>query len=385
MTSLQLRISYVDQTSVPESHGHKTLATQPPQVDATLNTQSFPFTLLPQELKLEVMDNTIPKYTLPERIRANGNILVREERKKVPKLLLSCKPIREIVKHMRRVVAVASDSRVLFTFDLRRDTLLVQGMRLPRFEVEGKGKLLPVRRLITRTSLPVVATGVQLTPHQLRHMSEEPWRGLPFQTSLPILSKLPLVEEIFVVNRFLPFNWDICGFQVFGPDIVGVRTDEENWGLARAYDYPKAYEAANYFLENGIASDTGIRWKLPVRQEGQVIDMISDEEDLSLNFPGQHCIPYIGFHGYSKGTRSLGGKWAGFLYDAATESVMFRPLNWDEVHEFYRDETRHPHFIAKIWFSKVDGRPEKDDHRGWVDVKAPEEDDPEWVEQLATT
>jgi hypothetical protein len=181
---------------------------------------------------------------------------------------------------------------------------------------------------------------------ELRFITEEPWETLPFATSLPILAKLPLVEELTVECRYLPFTWHIDSFQVFGPDIVGKRTDDENWGLSRAYDYPKGYQAADYFQQNGIAPDTGIQWKHPVRR-GEPLDMISDDEDISINIPGQHCIPYIGFHGYSKGTRSLGGKWAGFLYDPVTETVKFRPLNWTEVSAHY-DGRIHPHFVGKV-------------------------------------
>jgi hypothetical protein len=155
-----------------------------------------------------------------------------------------------------------------------------------------------------------------------------------------------LVEELTVICRYLPLNWQIDSFQVLGPDIVGKRTDEENWGLSRAYNYPKEYQAADYFLRMGIAPDTGFRWKLPFIH-GLPIDMISDDEDISISFPGQSCIPYIGFHGYSKGARSLGGKWAGFLYNPVTETVKFRPLNWTEVSAHYRSHIQ-PHFIAKV-------------------------------------
>jgi hypothetical protein len=129
------------------------------------STQS-PFGSLPLELKLEILENVIPKYTLPEKIRANGAVVARAERDQVPRLVLSCQMIRGIIKDMRRIIAVSHDSRVLFTFDLKRDTLLIRNMRLPRFEVGGKAEMLPIRRIITRINTPAIPTGVQPTSHR---------------------------------------------------------------------------------------------------------------------------------------------------------------------------------------------------------------------------
>ncbi|KAI6767619.1 hypothetical protein HG530_005628 [Fusarium avenaceum] len=321
---------------------------------------TFPFERLPHELKLDIIEEVIPQYTLPQEILAIDGF----ERTTVKPLLLSCRLIRDIVKDKRRLVAVHQNSRVMFTFDLNRDTLLVYDMQLPKFQINGESAKLPVRKILTKSPTPVIPTGINPTEDQLEHFSEEPWQGLPFDTSLPILDKLPCVEEFIVVCRILPINWHIEDLQVFGPDIIGQRTDEENWGLSRAYNYPNEYQAADYFQEKGIIPDTGIFWHHPFG-ESQPVDMISADEDLAINIPGQHCVPYIGFKGYSKGSRSLGGKWAGFLYDRKTGNVKFRPLEWYEVTGI--KEAR------------------KGDSYLWLDVKAKEEDDPEWVGQLETT
>lgn len=122
----------------------------------------FPFERLPYEMKLEVIEEMAPAYSLPEGRWPTG-IGAPRERAIVPKLLLSCKSIRAIVKDMRRVVAVAPDFRVIFTFDLKRDTLQVEDMRLPRFEVNGKAESLPIRRLVTRALKPVPPAGVHVT------------------------------------------------------------------------------------------------------------------------------------------------------------------------------------------------------------------------------
>jgi hypothetical protein len=37
---------------------------------------AFPFGSLPLELRLEIIESVIPGYTLPERIRANGIIVI---------------------------------------------------------------------------------------------------------------------------------------------------------------------------------------------------------------------------------------------------------------------------------------------------------------------
>lgn len=154
------------------------------------------------------------------------------------------------------------------------------------------------------------------------------------------------MEEFVVVCRILPINWHIEGLQVFGPDVIGQRTDVENWGLSRCYNYPNEYQAADYFQEKGIIPDTGIFWHHPVG-ESHPVDMISADEDLAINIPGQHCVPYIGLKGYSRGSRSLGGKWAGFLHDRNTGNVKFRPLDWYEVEEQYQGPI-HPHFVARV-------------------------------------
>jgi hypothetical protein len=120
----------------------------------------FPFNRLPTELKMKIIQAVIPGYTLPEKIRGNDTIVARAERQQVPSLLDSSVMIREIVNDMRRVIAVSHDSRMLFTFDLNRDTLLVQHMQLPRFVVDGSDEMLPVRKIITKSTTPIIPTGV---------------------------------------------------------------------------------------------------------------------------------------------------------------------------------------------------------------------------------
>lgn len=108
---------------------------------------------------MDVIEEVIPQYTLPQETLANGGF----ERTTVKPLLLSCQSIRNIVKDKRRLVAVHQNSRVMFTFDLNRDTLLVYDMQLPKFRIHGNPGKLPVRKILTKSPTPVIPKGIHPT------------------------------------------------------------------------------------------------------------------------------------------------------------------------------------------------------------------------------
>lgn len=107
--------------------------------------------------------------------------------------------------------------------------------------------------------------------------------------------------------------------------------------------------------------------------------------------------PRIGFYGFSRGTMSLGGKWARFRYFTKTNEVFFNPLAWSEVEFFIRryytsdgcvikaPGSPHPQLIARVWIIRPGNIAEPSQpHHCWLKVKKWEEGDPDWVAQLET-
>lgn len=182
---------------------------------------------------------------------------------------------------------------------------------------------------------------------------------------------------------------------MFGPDIIAPRRPEEGWGFARVGCQDSA--AAEYFVSRGIPADTGEKWIFTMdtgfTMEG---DNISARIDQRI-FCGKNLTPRIGFYGFSRGTMSLGGKWAGFRYFTETKEVHFSPLAWSEVkdfvHRWYHPDpvfnefpcAPHPQLTARVWIIKPGKKAEPDQqHHCWLKVKKWEEGDPDWVAQVET-
>lgn len=182
---------------------------------------------------------------------------------------------------------------------------------------------------------------------------------------------------------------------MFDPDIIAPRRRGEGWGIARVGCHNTA--AAEYFVSRGIPADTGEKWIFAMNTgftlEG---DNISAEIDRQIRY-GHDVTPRIGFYGFSRGTMSLGGKWAGFRYFTETNEVHFSPLAWSEVKDFvhrwyhpdpvFNDFPCAPYsqLIARVWIIKPGKKAEPDQqHHCWLKVKKWEEGDPDWVTQVET-
>ncbi|KAF4442659.1 hypothetical protein F53441_11700 [Fusarium austroafricanum] len=338
--------------------------------------EPFPFERLPMELKENVILNLMPGTIVP--VISDGLLGPSPKNKLQFKYLAeSCPEIRAICNRLRRLVFTdIHNDRELFRLDPLRDTLQVRNMELPPLKrsnawrpdkIPGRHpEALPVRKLLT-VSLRVCEVESELAQAHDASSTRSVYKSLPLETSLPILSALPSAEELTVFIERTGRQWHVDGFQQHGPDIVGIR-DGTSWGFSRVG--PRDYVAEEFFSSRGIPADTSIDWILPWGR-----DSISDPDDLvwgPVRFSGP---PKIGFHGYSRGTRSLGGQWAGFRCNVATQEVQFRPLHWDEVIR------RKEEAGAEGNTTKRTKQPE----HHWVDVKEPVEGDPAWVEQVATT
>ncbi|SPJ72242.1 uncharacterized protein FTOL_01970 [Fusarium torulosum] len=128
-------------------------------------------------------------------------------------------------------------------------------------------------------------------------------------------------------------------------------------GLARVGPHDKA--AAEYFVSRGIPADTGKEWRFPKHDAWREIDTQMDRDHIDT--PQITVTPRIGLYGFSRGTMSLGGKWAGFRYFTETNEVHFSPLAWSEVEFFVRryytpdgcviniPVSPYPQLIARVW------------------------------------
>lgn len=193
-----------------------------------------------------------------------------------------------------------------------------------------------------------------------------------------------------------------------GPDVEAPRPNGETWGFNRVgYDRT----AARYFEAKGIQADTGITWEFPTSVfRAHHANIVSEPEDLHPHvgeygaFIQHNDLPFIGLHGYSRGTRSLGGKWAGFRYHTETKKVQFSPLAWHEVEPIIDQlgdapsagqslPNGHPQFIARVWMIREGDELKDEPHHCWMDVKEPKKKDADepwkkeepYVEEVATT
>ncbi|RYC97151.1 hypothetical protein BFJ63_vAg312 [Fusarium oxysporum f. sp. narcissi] len=180
-------------------------------------------------------------------------------------------------------------------------------------------------------------------------------------------------------------SWHIEGFQQYGPNTISWRPPNNLWGIARR-DPWQEHGSFNNVASLRLPSDTGIPWKFTT-----MVDNLSDPRDL-IRGASQRDVPRIGFHGYSRGNMSQGGKWPGFRYWTETKKIEFRPLSWAEVQPCMKDYHRisfrrsYPDFIARLWINRS-GEPiaAEQSQYGWIEVRPPEKGDDLWVEQVATT
>jgi hypothetical protein len=102
-----------------------------------------------------------------------------------------------------------------------------------------------------------------------------------------------------------------------------------------------------HYQSKGIVGDTGIRWETDMNQDwkdtlwdarsdANLIVMPADVFLDAITARGWGAIwehrPNVGFRGFSYGSTSCGGMWAGFRYfEGPTPRVEFSPLSWDEV------------------------------------------------------
>ncbi|KAM0191691.1 hypothetical protein ACHAPA_008287 [Fusarium lateritium] len=356
--------------------------------------ESFPFQRLPLELRIKIVREALPSLIVPEYICDPDQPISWAERVWVAKLTESCKDIQSIVKSIRKIVGF-DDGRVFFRLDPISDTLLVKQMCLPEIESTKSWDpatfgldrhALPVRRLMTqsfRIMTPLCDKDYPDWMYRHHPRSFYPdWSEVPFSASLPVFSHLPLVEELVLSIQRAGTEWNIDDFQMFGPEIIAPRRREQGWFG------PHDEAAAEYFASRGISADTGEKWISTF-----AYDMGGSRYDNTSPPSGTR----IGFYGFSSGTMSLGGKWAGFRHFTETNEVYFSPLAWSEVqhfvHRWYAPDGRamnppgdpQPQLIARVWIIRPgkEAEPARP-HHCWLKVKEWEEGDPDWVAQVET-
>ncbi|KAF5672671.1 hypothetical protein FCIRC_8375 [Fusarium circinatum] len=393
-----------------------------------------PFSKLPMELKVEIMSYVIPPMSSP----IDNSVHPEAAYVAVGDLASVSKDFKRVVETLHRIKAITIDEgKTKFTMDPIRDTLVVFWMAIPSpnpdnswirsmkaagYKVDDEA--LPIRRLIAFSDYPMLppsqdssgcisrTTRAQTVANTLR------WKTEPFETDLPMFSRFPFLEETVVSVSMMTRMWHISGFQMEGPDVVAPRTNGESWGLNRVG--PHSVTAARYFKDKRIQADTGIPWEFPrspfLKHPWSFLwthhaTLISQPEDVHPHIdPDATYIhpldrPLIGLYGYSRGTRSLGGKWAGFRYHTKTHKVQFSPLAWHEVepivHRLGYDPAygrplangADPQFVARVWMIRDGDEPKDEPHHCWIEVKEPKEydankpwekDEP-YVEEIATT
>ncbi|SCV30469.1 uncharacterized protein FFB14_03064 [Fusarium fujikuroi] len=192
-----------------------------------------------------------------------------------------------------------------------------------------------------------------------------------------------MLKEFILIISTCTRNWHIESFQQYGPNVTGWRPSDNHGRVMRNDTIEEGYDRSESTDSQPLQSDTGIQWRLTASIG-------------NLSYPGDDAfwpdVPRIGFHGYSRGDMSQGGKWAGFRYWTETNKIEFRPLSWPEVQPCIEDyqgtsmNNSHPDFITRLWVNRP-GEPidVEQSQYGWIEVKAPEEGDAPWVEQVATT
>ncbi|KAG5742959.1 hypothetical protein H9Q70_014325 [Fusarium xylarioides] len=387
---------------------------------------AFPFSKLPMEVKVAIVGYLIPPMSSPidYGVHRQAPYVAVGELKRVSK---DFKQVIEAV-HYIKAIAVA-DGRIKFTMNPIQDSLVVFWMAIPKpnpdsswlrsmkaagYEVDDEA--LPIRRLIVSNHYPMQPLSqdpmgyISRTNRAQTVANTLRWKNEPFETDLPMFSRFPFLEEAAVSVSMMTRMWHISGFQMEGPDVEAPRPNGESWGFNRVGSYNAT--AARYFEDKGIQADTGIPWAFPPSVfTTHHASLISQPEDMhpSVN-PRSVFIhpldqPFIGLYGYSRGTRSLGGKWAGFRYYTQTQKVQFSPLAWYEVepivHRLGYDPSpgrplpgaADPQFVARVWMIKEGDEPKDEPHHCWIDVKEPKEYDATepweqeepYVEEIATT
>ncbi|KAF5634709.1 hypothetical protein F52700_5902 [Fusarium sp. NRRL 52700] len=347
----------------------------------------------------------------------------------VGRLMSVSKEFRQVVETLHRIKAITvAEGKTKFTMDPIRDTLVVFRMAIPKpnpdnswirsmkaagYEVDDLA--LPIRRLIAFNHYPMQprsqdpAGFISRTYRAQTVANTLVWKDEPFETDLPMFSRFPFLEEAVVSVSMMTRMWHISGFQMEGPDVVAPRPNDETWGFNRVGHNAAA---ARYFEDKGIQADTGIPWAFPPSVfTTHHASLISQPEDIHPHvnprdiFIHQQHRPFIGLYGYSRGTRSLGGKWAGFRYHTKTQRIQFSPLAWHEVepivHRLGYDPSpgrplaneADPQFVARVWMIREGDEPKDEPHHFWIDVKEPKEYDADepweqeepYVEEIATT
>ncbi|KAF4436802.1 hypothetical protein FACUT_6151 [Fusarium acutatum] len=386
---------------------------------------AFPFTDLPTEMRKKIVLHALPCVTVPFRYLHSNIAWVHDhyEEQAFKALQESSSDIASLADQVRCLKAVGCDGGpimssiggVPFRMDPRHDTFQAIEMRLPALRpsvswepenIPGQHRhALPVENVLSVSRTVWLPRGQAPPEHDDQsngtgHGSDEAgpsdappssYYEMTLEKNLPIFSRLPKAKNLSLIVENAGREWNIEGFQMFGPDVIGPRFHGNDWGMRRAGDH--SLEAQNHFLSRGIRADTRTPWTFP-----NGWDYLSDPEDVSNYSPGDARFypPTIGFYGYSRGNVSLGGQWAGFRLWVAEKKVEFSPLSWWEVEpligDYYSFEERgyrtcHPGFVARIWIirSEKDLEETKRPHHHWMEVREAEIGDPASAEQISTT
>ncbi|EWG50007.1 hypothetical protein FVEG_09345 [Fusarium verticillioides 7600] len=348
--------------------------------------ESFPFERLPIELKIKIIRLAIP--STPARFVRNGfqvclvNGWGHEDEEELRRFRASCPEIKAICDQIRYFV-VCLRGKAVYRLDPLHDTFKINvpvpwylsGIPQKKRPESSQQAGLPIRRMVYWTLEPWISTEAQgSVPSDAR----ETFSQLPFDSSLPIWQYTPKLKAFTLVIDKCDWSWHIESFQQYGPGTSA----RNNIHSLLPYGFTNAGSLR-------LQSDTGITWMLdPTRtlhHYGYPGDPLTSSPSAFWPYP-----PMIGLHGYSRGSRSQGGKWAGFRYWTETKKIEFRPLSWPEVEDAMEDRQRdrrwHHEFVARLWINRP-GEPvdTEQSQYGWVEVKAPEKGDARWVEQVATT
>ncbi|EWG50017.1 hypothetical protein FVEG_09355 [Fusarium verticillioides 7600] len=386
---------------------------------------AFPFADLPTEMRKKVVLHALPCLTVPHRYLHSNIAWVHSygQEQAIKALLETNADIASLANQVRCLKAVGCDGTAVmssiggvpFRIDPLHDIFQVVDMRLPALRPSVSWDPLSIQGL-HRHALPVenilsVSRTVSLrrgqAPPDTDHQSDGSGHGsnqagpsdappstyfeMGMEKNLPIFSRLPKIKNISLIIENAGREWNIDGFQMFGPDVVGPRFHGNDWGMTRAGDH--SWEAQEHFISREIRADARIPWTFV-----NGWDYLSNPEDVSHYSPGdaRFSPPYIGLYGYSRGNVSLGGQWAGFRLWVTEQKVEFSPLSWWEVEplvrEYYSIEERgyrtcHPGFVARVWVirSEKDLEETKRPHHHWMEVREAEIGDPASVEQICTT
>ncbi|RBA09786.1 hypothetical protein FPRO05_05722 [Fusarium proliferatum] len=196
----------------------------------------------------------------------------------------------------------------------------------------------PIRRMFYEMGDPSHPRGAPVlqTSNALPQDREQTFAEMPFDSSLPIWPRTPMLKEFTLTSAVCGPDWHIDSFQQYGPEV-----SPKDWRYT----------------------------------------------------------PWISTHGYSSqsGLQRV-GKWPGFRYWTETRKIEFRPLSWPEVQPWttmfpssgwasLTSPEFIPHeFVARLWINRPGESIDAEQSQyGWIEVKAPEEGDDSWVEQVATT